>query len=261
MTNRSARRSVAGIALAALLVTPLLARPALAVGSCVGFLIPPDVPVYAKPSGDKPFPRRPAGWVQALPDGGYSMSLGSSLRIDSNPNSRRNAACDPSDFEEENLMIRLWLAPERLDKSLLGWVTRDSLVQFRFSYPGAWASQDVARNITAFQEAARKKLAEIEAEKARTAAAPPAAGSATPPAKPLSRADMERLIEAKVDPDLVEAMIRRSCISFDLDAATLADLSARVPKNVLKAAIECGGKPATPPLPAPEAATKPAGGD
>lgn len=66
------------------------------------------------------------------------------------------------------------------------------------------------------------------------------AGSATG-VEPLSREKLQSLLKSGVDADVIAALIRKDCVSFQLDADTVLELSQQVPPGILKAAIECRG--------------------
>lgn len=64
----------------------------------------------------------------------------------------------------------------------------------------------------------------------------------------VSKQDLLDLAAAGTDPDLMVALIERTCIDFELDAPTLVELTPTVPKAALDAAMACTGanrKPAT----------------
>lgn len=58
-------------------------------------------------------------------------------------------------------------------------------------------------------------------------------------AEPLTKAQLLDLVAKGVDQALVRALVERDCVAFDIDAATLIELSPAVPAKVLEAAIDC----------------------
>lgn len=58
-------------------------------------------------------------------------------------------------------------------------------------------------------------------------------------AEPLSRAQLLELLDKKVDPQLVLDLVKRDCVSFDIDVATVVELSQNVPTPILQAAMDC----------------------
>lgn len=59
----------------------------------------------------------------------------------------------------------------------------------------------------------------------------------------VSKQELLDLVAAGTDPDLIVALVQRTCIDFELDAPTLLELTPKVPKAALEAAMECtGGK-------------------
>jgi len=60
-------------------------------------------------------------------------------------------------------------------------------------------------------------------------------------ADPLSKVQLLELLDKKVDPQLVLDLVKRDCVSFDVDAATVVELSQKVPTPILQAAMDCRG--------------------
>ena len=73
--------------------------------------------------------------------------------------------------------------------------------------------------------------------------------------EPLSRDQLQKLVDQKVDTQLIVAVVKRNCVSFAIDGNTLAGLAASLPKPVLEAAIECKAQPAARPATAQMAVT------
>src|SRR5512143_1316774 len=76
-------------------------------------------------------------------------------------------------------------------------------------------------------------------------------------AAPRSRSELLSLVERKVDPERIAAIVRAECVDFDVDAAALAELCPRVPPAALLAAIECRIVNRGSPRAAPAAAAPP----
>lgn len=80
---------------------------------------------------------------------------------------------------------------------------------------------------------------------------------------PVSRAQIQDMLQKRVDVSLIVSLIEKDCVDFEVTGANLADLSAEMPQAVLKAAIDCrkakGGSPQSrPKAPAAEKAPAPA---
>lgn len=80
--------------------------------------------------------------------------------------------------------------------------------------------------------------------------------------KPVSRAQLAEMVRQKVDTSLIVSLVEKDCVDFEVTGANLAGLSQELPKEVLKAAMDCRkvrpapapSKPkAAAPAPAPEA--------
>ncbi len=63
----------------------------------------------------------------------------------------------------------------------------------------------------------------------------------TASAEPLSKVKLLELASKGVDPVLIRTLVERDCVSFDIDADTLVELSSKVPADVLEAAMRCRG--------------------
>jgi hypothetical protein len=61
----------------------------------------------------------------------------------------------------------------------------------------------------------------------------------TAAAEPLSKAQLLDLIGKNVDSQLVLDLVKRDCVAFEVDAATLIELSQKVPTPILQAAMDC----------------------
>ena len=55
----------------------------------------------------------------------------------------------------------------------------------------------------------------------------------------LSKEKLLEMVDAGIDTALIVSLVEKDCIDFDMDADNLLDLSSKVPKEVLQAAIEC----------------------
>lgn len=80
--------------------------------------------------------------------------------------------------------------------------------------------------------------------------------------KPVSRAQLAEMARQKVDTALIVSLVEQDCVDFEVTGENLAELSKELPKEVLRAAMECRkarpapatGKPkAAAPARAPEA--------
>ncbi len=58
-------------------------------------------------------------------------------------------------------------------------------------------------------------------------------------AEPLTKQQLLDLISKGVDQTLVRSLVERDCVAFDIDSATLVELSPTVPPSVLQAAMDC----------------------
>lgn len=58
-------------------------------------------------------------------------------------------------------------------------------------------------------------------------------------AAPLTKAELLKLGQQKVSPDVMKALVQRDCVDFDIDATTLVELSGKVPDDVLRIAMDC----------------------
>jgi hypothetical protein len=89
-----------------------------------------------------------------------------------------------------------------------------------------------------------------------------ALGSSVAPAGaasgPITKDQLVELVAAKVDPGLVRRLVERDCVAFEIDAATLLELSPRVPKELLDAAMSCREARPSSEAPPPCAAAPPA---
>jgi hypothetical protein len=62
--------------------------------------------------------------------------------------------------------------------------------------------------------------------------------------EPLTREQLSKLVEQKVETPLIVSLVKRNCVSFSINGDNLASLAASLPKPVLEAAIECRGQAA-----------------
>ncbi|HUK14732.1 MAG TPA: hypothetical protein VLW17_15645 [Thermoanaerobaculaceae bacterium] len=88
-----------------------------------------------------------------------------------------------------------------------------------------------------------------------------AAGGARPLAAgaPMSREQLVRLASQGVDASVLASLVARDCVDFDVNAGNVAELSKLLPKEVVKAALDCRAQPApTAPAVAPPIAPAPA---
>ena len=58
-------------------------------------------------------------------------------------------------------------------------------------------------------------------------------------AAPVTRAQLESMAKDHVDPHVMQAIVARDCVDFDVDAGNAAELSRTIPADVLRAAIAC----------------------
>ncbi len=63
---------------------------------------------------------------------------------------------------------------------------------------------------------------------------------------PVSRDQLLAMVDAGAAPELMVSVVERDCVDFDVDAATLVQLTPRVPQVVLEAAMRCRGNATTP---------------
>jgi hypothetical protein len=75
----------------------------------------------------------------------------------------------------------------------------------------------------------------------------------------VSRDQLLDMVQKGVDTGLIVSLVEKDCVSFDVTADNLVELSARLPREVLQAASDCrkgktSGKPARAATPAPKAA-------
>ena len=57
----------------------------------------------------------------------------------------------------------------------------------------------------------------------------------------ISKADLLKLVEEGVDPSLILSLVQKECVDFDITPDILLELSGKVPREVLQAAIDCKG--------------------
>lgn len=59
----------------------------------------------------------------------------------------------------------------------------------------------------------------------------------------MSKSQLLELVDKGVDTALIVQLVERDCVDFEVTAAVLLELSPRVPKDVLQAAMTCEGGP------------------
>ena len=79
-----------------------------------------------------------------------------------------------------------------------------------------------------------------------------------PAADPVSKEQLLELVAGQVDPELILRLIERDCVAFEIDASTLLELSPRVPKQLLDAAMSCREAEAVPVTPGAAVVAAPA---
>jgi TolB-like protein len=55
----------------------------------------------------------------------------------------------------------------------------------------------------------------------------------------ISKADLLGLVEKGVDQSLVLSLVQKECVDFDVTPSVLLELSGKIPKEILQAAIDC----------------------
>jgi len=76
---------------------------------------------------------------------------------------------------------------------------------------------------------------------------------------PMSKEQLVRLASQGVDPSVLASLVARDCVDFDVNAGNVAELSKLLPKEVVKAALDCRAQaPPAPPAAAAPAAPAPA---
>ena len=55
----------------------------------------------------------------------------------------------------------------------------------------------------------------------------------------ISKEELLQLVEKNVDPSLILSLVQKQCVGFDITPEVLLELSGKVPKEVLQAAIDC----------------------
>lgn len=77
-------------------------------------------------------------------------------------------------------------------------------------------------------------------------------------AEPIGRQTLLDLAEAEVDPSLIQRLVERDCVAFEIDAEALLELAPRLPREILDAAMSCRDAPREKTSPPPCAADAPA---
>lgn len=90
-----------------------------------------------------------------------------------------------------------------------------------------------------------------------------ALGSVQPSAAavPMTKDQLLKLSTQGVDPSVLASLVTRDCVDFDVNADNVAELSKLLPKEVVKAALDCRSHAAMSVSPAPTIASAPKPGD
>ena len=59
----------------------------------------------------------------------------------------------------------------------------------------------------------------------------------------ISKAELLELVDSGTETPLILTMIERDCIDFEMSAKVVAELAGKLPRQVIQAAIDCGGPP------------------
>ena len=79
-------------------------------------------------------------------------------------------------------------------------------------------------------------------------AQPSAAGA------PMTKDQLLKLATEGVDPSVLASLVARDCVDFEVNADNVAELSRHLPKEVVKAALDCRASAVAPATPAPTVA-------
>jgi hypothetical protein len=80
--------------------------------------------------------------------------------------------------------------------------------------------------------------------------------------EPLGLDRLRELLDGGIDTEVLVALVKKDCVEFDVSGENVAELSRKLPKEVLRAAIECAGGDVAQPFPvetpgSPETAADP----